>query len=95
MLRKGKKNIVEVVSYSAGSNLMILRDQNGTEYEVIIKEVNGKPVTWMPNWYPLNYLGDYGMDGRQIVKIGRELEEYDVDVPFLSLVDEILDNQIN
>ena len=94
MLRKGKKNVVEVVSYSTGSNLMILRDQNGTEYEVVLKEVNGKPITWVPNWYPLNYLKEYEIDGEQIVKVGKELDSYDVEIPFYDYVEEIIEEII-
>ena len=98
MLKKGRENIVDVVSFDTGSNIMILRDQNGTEYEMLVKEINGKPVTWVPNWYPLNYLDYFArssnikINGKVICKIGKELENYDVDIPFYNYVEEILDN---
>ena len=96
MLRKGRKTTVEVVSLDTKTGMVVLRDQNGTEYHMIMRDINGKPVTWIPNWYPLIYLKDYAKDnsievnGDLICKVARELENYKVYLSFSSYVDEIL-----
>ncbi len=91
MIRENKKNVVDVISFCTGSNIMVLRDQQGTKYEMVIRKINGKLVTWIPNWYPLSLLKDYKVDGKTISEIGRELEEYDISIPFYTYVDKILD----